>query len=48
MQYVITITSGFKVMAKVKVFKKKVELQGQGQKVLYHVKGLITRNTRVI
>ena len=30
------ITSGLKVMAKVKVFQKSVKLQGQGQKVKYY------------
>ena len=37
-------------MAKVKVFQKMVKLQGQGhevQKLRYHVKGLVTRNTHV-
>ena len=33
MQYESHITSGFKVMAKVKVFQKEVKLQGQGHKV---------------
>ena len=33
MQYESPITSGKKVMAKVKVFQKKVKLQGQGHKV---------------
>ena len=39
------ITSGWKVMAKVKVFQKYVNLQGQGHNLWYHVKGLVTRNT---
>ena len=37
-------------MAKVKIFQKKVKLQGQGHKVKnlwYHVKGLVTRNTHM-
>ena len=41
---------GKKVMAKVKVFQKKVKLQGQGHEVtnlLCHVKGLVTRNIHV-
>ena len=33
MQYESPITFGLKVMAKVKVFRKKVKLQGQGHKV---------------
>ena len=33
MQYESLITSGKKEMAKVKVFQKKVKLQGQGHKV---------------
>ena len=33
MQYESPITCGKKVLAKVKVFQKKVKLQGQGQKV---------------
>ena len=33
MQYESPISSGLKVMAKVKNFQKKVKLQGQGQKV---------------
>ena len=33
MQYESSITSGFKVMTKVKVFQKQVKLQGQGHKV---------------
>ena len=33
MQYASPISSGLKVMAKVKVFQKKVKLQGQGYKV---------------
>ena len=32
-QYESPTTSGLKVMAKVKVFQKKVKLQGQGNKV---------------
>ena len=50
MQYESPITSGKKVMAKVKVFQKLVKLQGQGHEVIklwYHVKGLVTRNTHV-
>ena len=42
-QFQSLITSGLKVMAKVKVFQKKVKLQGQ--ELLYDVKGLVTRNT---
>ena len=34
-------------MAKVKVFQKKVKLQGQGQNLWYRVKGLVTRNTHM-
>ena len=33
MQYESHIPSGLKVMAKVKVFQKKVKLQGQGHEV---------------
>ena len=33
MQYESPITSGNKVMAKVKVFQKKVKLKGQGHEV---------------
>ena len=32
-QYESPISSGLKVMAKIKVFQKKVKLQGQGHKV---------------
>ena len=45
MQYQSPITSGKKVMARVKVFQKYVKLQGQGHEVKNHVKGLVTRNT---
>ena len=41
------LSSNLKVMAKVKVFQKKVKLQGQGHKLWYYVKGLVTRNTHV-
>ena len=34
-------------MTKVKVFEKKVKLQGQGQKLWNDNKGLVTRNTHV-
>ena len=40
-------SSGLKLMAKVKVFQKLVKCQGQSQKLWYHVKGLVTRNTTV-
>ena len=52
-QYESTITSGKKVMAKVKVFLKHVKVgqtsrsRSQGEKIWYHVKGLVTRNTHV-
>ena len=46
-QYESPITSGLKVMAKVKVFQKWVTLQGQDQKLWYHVKGLVTSTTHV-
>ena len=49
-QYESSITSGLKVMAKVKVFQKKVKLQGQCHKVKklsYHEKGLVIRNTHI-
>ena len=36
-KYVSPTSSGLKVMAKVKVFQKKVKLQGQ--KLRYHVRG---------
>ena len=41
MQYESPITSGLKVMAKVKVSQKQVKLQGHKVK---NVKGLVTRN----
>ena len=44
-------TSGLKVMAKVKVFKKVGQTsrsRSQGKKLWYHVKGLVTRNTHAI
>ena len=50
MQYQSPITSGKKVMAKVKVFSKVGQTsrsRSQGQKLLYHVKDLVTRNTHV-
>ena len=34
-------------MNKVNIFEKWVKLQGQGQKLWYDVKGLVTRNTHV-
>ena len=45
-QYESCITSGKKVMAKVKVFQT---LKSRGQKLwyMYHVKGLVIRNTHV-
>ena len=48
-QYESSICSGFKVIAKVKVFQMKVILQwsrSQGQKLWYHVTGLVTSNNR--
>ena len=50
MQYESPMSSSLKVMAKVKVFQKKVKLQGQGHKANNYgsmVKGLATRNTHV-
>ena len=50
MQYESPITSGKKVMAKIKVFSKVGQTsrsRSQGQKLWYHVKGLVTRNTHV-
>ena len=48
MQYESPITSGKKVMAKVKVFSKVGQTsRSQGQKLWYHVKGLVTRNTHM-
>ena len=48
MQYESPITSGKKVMAKVKVFQKWVKLQGQEVKNYgTKVKDLVTRNTHV-
>ena len=44
------ITSGLKVKTKVKVFFKVGQTsrsRSQGQKLLYHVKGLVTRNTHL-
>ena len=44
------ISSGFKVMAKVKVFSKLCltsRSRSQGQTLWYHVKGLVSRNTHV-
>ena len=49
-QYESLITSGKKVMAKVKVFSKVGQTsrsRSRGHKLWYHVKGLITRNTPV-
>ena len=44
-----TITSGKKVMTKVKVFKKiqTSRSRSRGQKLQFHVKGLVTNNTHV-
>ena len=50
MQYESLITSGLKVMAKVKVFFKVGQTsrsRSLGQKLWYHVKGLVTRNTHM-
>ena len=50
MQYERSITSGKKVMAKVKVFSKVGQTsrsRSRRQKLWYHVKGLVTRNTHV-
>ena len=50
MQYESPITSGLKVIAKVKVFFKVGQTsrsRSQGQKLWYHVKGLVTRNTHL-
>ena len=44
-QYESSISSGLKVMAKVKVFRQ--TSRSLGQKLRYHVKGIVTRNTRV-
>ena len=49
-QYESPISSGLKVMAKVKVFSKVGQTsrsRSQGQKLWYHVKGLVTRNIHV-
>ena len=46
-KYESPVSSGKKVMAKFKVFQKKVKLQGQGKKLQYHVKILVKRNTNV-
>ena len=49
-QYESPITSGKKVMAKVKVFSKVGQTSrsmSRGQKLWYQVKGLVTRNTHV-
>ena len=45
MQYESSISSGKKVMAKVKVFHQ--TSRSRGQKLRHHVKGIVTRNTRV-
>ena len=50
MQYESSTTSGKKDMAKVKVFSKVSQTsrsRSRGQKLWYHVKGLVTRNTHV-
>ena len=50
MQYESPITSGLKVMAKVKVFSKVGKTsrsRSLGQKLRYHVKGLVPRNTHM-
>ena len=50
MQYESPISSGKKVMAKVNVFSKVGQTsrsRSRSQKVWYHVKGLVTRNTHV-
>ena len=50
MQYESPITCGKKVMAKVKVFSKVGQTsrsRSRGQKLWYHVEGLVTRNTHV-
>ena len=41
-----SVSSGLKVMAKVKVFKSSWS-RSQGQKLWFHVKGLVKRNTHV-
>ena len=49
-QYESPISSGEKVMAKVKVFQKVGQTsrsRSRGQNLWYHVKGLVTRNTYV-
>ena len=48
-QYESSISSGFKVMAKVKFSKVGLtsSSRSRGQKLWYHVKGLVTRNTHV-
>ena len=50
MQYESPVSSGLKVMAKVKVFLKVGQTsrsKSQGQKLWYHVKGLVIRNTHM-
>ena len=49
MQYESPIKSDEKVMTKVKFFKigQTSRSRSQGQKLRYHVKGLVTRNTHV-
>ena len=50
MQYESPISSGKKVMAKVKVFSKVGQpsrSMSRGKKLWYHVKGCFTRNTHV-
>ena len=49
-QYESSTTSGKKIMAKVKVFSKVGQTSMsrlQGQKLYYHVKGLVIRNTHM-
>ena len=50
MQYESVIPSGKKVMSKVNVFSEGGQTsrsRSRGQKLLYHMEGLITRNTYV-
>ena len=48
MQYESPIFSGLKCMAKVKVFSKVGQRsKSQGQKLWYHMKGLVIRNTHI-
>ena len=47
-EYKSLITSGLKVLAKVKVFFKVGQnSRSQGKKLWYHGKGLVTKNTHV-